>query len=69
MPQIDFQKFSGTNPKLWIRQCDTYFDLYHVPVQNWVKLATVNFTGPTEFGCKLSKLMSGSVVGKSFATW
>jgi hypothetical protein len=49
MPQIDFPKFSGTNPKLWIRQCETYFDLYHVPVQNWVKLATVNFTGPAEF--------------------
>jgi hypothetical protein len=31
MPQIDFPKFSGTNPKLWIRQCETYFDLYHVP--------------------------------------
>jgi hypothetical protein len=49
MPQLDFPKFDGTNPKLWIKQCGTYFDLYAIPVENWVKLATVNFAGPAAF--------------------
>jgi hypothetical protein len=49
MPQLDFPKFNGTNPKLWIKQCDTYFDLYQIPVENWVKLATVNFSGTAAF--------------------
>jgi hypothetical protein len=49
MPQLYFPKFDGTNPKLWIKQCGTYFDLYAIPVENWVKLATVNFAGPAAF--------------------
>ena len=49
MPQLDFPKFSGTSPKFWIKQCDTYFDLYEVPPENWVKLATINFTGTATF--------------------
>lgn len=36
IPQFDFPKFDGTSPKLWIKQCDTYFDLYHFPQPNWV---------------------------------
>lgn len=31
MPQVDFPKFRSTSPKFWIKQCDTYFDLYDVP--------------------------------------
>jgi hypothetical protein len=46
MPQLDFPKFDGTSPKLWIKRCDTYFDLNGIPVENWVKLATINFSGP-----------------------
>ena len=49
MPQLDFPKFSGTSPKFWIKQCDTYFDLYEVPPENWVKLAIINFTGTAAF--------------------
>jgi hypothetical protein len=48
-PQPDFPKFDGSNPKLWIKRCDTYFDLYDVPPANWVKLATINFTGTAAF--------------------
>jgi hypothetical protein len=48
-PQLDFPKFDGTNPKLWIKQCDTYFYLYAIPPKNWVKLATINFKGSAAF--------------------
>lgn len=49
MPHQDFPKFSSSNPKLWIKQCETYFDLYDIPPSNWVKLATINFTGTAAF--------------------
>jgi hypothetical protein len=34
MPQLDFPKFDGTSPKLWINLCDTYFDLNGIPIEN-----------------------------------
>jgi len=43
--KLNSPKFDGTNPKLWIKHCDSYFDLYNIPLDNWVKLATINFTG------------------------
>ncbi|XP_066323451.1 uncharacterized protein [Miscanthus floridulus] len=49
MPQQDFSKFDGSNPKLWIKRCDAYFDVYDIPPDNWVKLATINFTGTAAF--------------------
>ncbi|CAD6268793.1 unnamed protein product [Miscanthus lutarioriparius] len=45
LPQLDFPKFNGSNPKLWIKQCESYFDLYYITPENWVKLGTINFTG------------------------
>jgi hypothetical protein len=49
MPHQDFPKFDGTSPKLWIKRCDSYFDLYDIPPDNWVKLATIYFIGTAAF--------------------
>jgi hypothetical protein len=49
IPQFDFSRFDGSNPKLWIKQVETYFDLYSIPLHNWVKLATINFKGTAAF--------------------
>jgi hypothetical protein len=49
MPQLDFPKFSGTSSKFWIKQCNSYFHLYSIPPENWVKLATINFTSTAAF--------------------
>ena len=49
IPQSEFPKFDGSNPKLWIKQAETYFDLYTIPPDNWVKLATINFKGTAAF--------------------
>lgn len=27
MPDLSFPKFDGTNPKLWIKNCETFFDV------------------------------------------
>ncbi|WVZ71981.1 hypothetical protein U9M48_020508 [Paspalum notatum var. saurae] len=49
LPQLDFPKFDGSNPKIWIKRCDTYFDVYNVPEEQWVRLATMHFTGAAAF--------------------
>jgi hypothetical protein len=49
IPQSEFPKIDGSNPKLWIKQAETYFDLYTIPPDNWVKLATINFKDTAAF--------------------
>lgn len=44
MPHQDFPKFDGTNPKLWVKRYDSYFDMFDIPHDNLVNLATINFT-------------------------
>jgi len=49
IPHADFPKFDGSNPKIWVKKCESYFDVYYVPTEYWVKLATMNFGGSTAF--------------------
>jgi hypothetical protein len=49
MPNMNFPVFDGTNPKLWKHRCETYFEFYAVPVERWVKLATMYFEGSAVF--------------------
>ncbi|KAE8812295.1 hypothetical protein D1007_10644 [Hordeum vulgare] len=44
-PKHDFPKFDGSAPYLWIDQCETYFQLYHVPPHSWVTMATLYIEG------------------------
>jgi hypothetical protein len=41
---VEFHKFDGTNPKLWIKRCETYFDVYHTEPALWVRLASMHLT-------------------------
>lgn len=49
IPPMDFPKFDGMNPKLWKKRCESYFDVYAVPREVWVKIAVMNFTGSAAF--------------------
>jgi hypothetical protein len=40
---MNFPKFDGENPRLWITWCEDYFDLYTVHPAVWIKCATMNF--------------------------
>lgn len=44
-PKLDFPKFFGENPRLWLDRCRTYFDMYRVPVSQWVATATLFMDG------------------------
>jgi len=49
LPPMDFPQFDGRNPKMWQKKCESFFELYSIPSQHWVKLATLNFVGTADF--------------------
>lgn len=49
VPPLDFPRFDGTNPKIWIRRCENYFDICAIVPEHWVKLALVHFSGSAAF--------------------
>jgi hypothetical protein len=44
-PKLDFPTFSREEPFNWLRQCEKYFSLASVPMDNWVPLATLYCNG------------------------
>lgn len=44
LPRLDFPRFEGEQPKLWIRRATDYFDLYDVDPAYWIRLAAMNFS-------------------------
>jgi hypothetical protein len=49
MPGMNFPVFDGSNPKLWKHRCETYFVFYFVPMERWIRLATMHFEGSALF--------------------
>lgn len=49
IPPLDFPRFDGTNPKLWVRRCENYFDVCATIPEHWVKLALMHFIGSAAF--------------------
>jgi hypothetical protein len=49
VPNMDFPSFDGSNPKLWKRRCETYFEFYVVEPKMWIRLAIMHFKGPAVF--------------------
>lgn len=43
--KLDFPIFFGENPRLWLDRCRTYFDMYRVPILQWVSTATLYMDG------------------------
>jgi hypothetical protein len=49
IPPVDFPEFDGSCPKLWIRNCESYFDVYSVPDNIKSKLASMRLVGNAAF--------------------
>lgn len=52
MPRIDQSNIHGENRRSWIHKCKKFFKLNHIPVQQWVKLASLYLDGKAEIWCK-----------------
>jgi hypothetical protein len=44
-PRHDFPKFHGVSPLLWVDQCFTYFEMFHIPHAQWVSMASLYMEG------------------------
>jgi hypothetical protein len=42
---MNFPKFDGENPRLWIRNCNDYFETYDVAPRRWIKVSMMHLTG------------------------
>jgi hypothetical protein len=47
LPKLNFPKFDGVDPKLWLSRCLDYFELYAVEQGRWIMVATMHFIPPT----------------------
>jgi hypothetical protein len=45
LPKMNFPKFENENPKLWQSCCETYFEMYGVDPNIWVRVATIRISG------------------------
>jgi hypothetical protein len=49
LPQPNFPQFDGHHPKMWKTKCESYFDVFTIPRELWVKIATMHFVGSAAF--------------------
>jgi hypothetical protein len=49
LPQMSFPQFDGHHPKMWMAKCESYFDVFAIPGELWVKVAVMHFVGSVAF--------------------
>lgn len=47
-PKVEFPKFDGNNPRVWIKKCCKYFSMYKIPEEQKVDLASLNMVDKAE---------------------
>ena len=45
LPKLNFPKFDRENPRLWLRNCTDYFEMYEVAPRRWIKVSMMHLTG------------------------
>jgi hypothetical protein len=45
MPKMDFPVFDGSDARIWVDKCESYFVLYQIPVAFRVSVASIHLTG------------------------
>uniref|UniRef100_A0A803N9Q4 Uncharacterized protein n=1 Tax=Chenopodium quinoa TaxID=63459 RepID=A0A803N9Q4_CHEQI len=62
-PKLDFLKFDGSNPRIWIKKCCKYFVLCKIPDDKKVDLASLNMIDKAE------NWVSSYLANKSAVDW
>ncbi|WVZ95116.1 hypothetical protein U9M48_040918 [Paspalum notatum var. saurae] len=44
LPKLQFPMFDGSQPRLWVKRSEDYFELYGVEPSLWIKVATLHFS-------------------------
>lgn len=67
-PDVEFQKFDGSNSHFWVKRCETYFDVYQTDPSLWVCLASMCLTGSAALWFQAMQSTIGSMTKDSFVT-
>lgn len=59
LPKMEFPKFNGENPRLWVDRCETYFELFCVGDNLKTRFAALNFSGPAASWLQTIELRGG----------
>ncbi|KAL8096191.1 hypothetical protein AgCh_037225 [Apium graveolens] len=62
-PKLEFPKFDGTNPRLWIKKCCRYFSLCKITEDQKVDLASLNMVDKAEYW------MSSYLIVRKYVDW
>lgn len=63
VPKLEFPKFDGMNPRIWIKKCARYFELCKIPVDQKVNLASLYMVEKAE------SWVSSYLAGKRNVDW
>ncbi len=44
-PKLEFPIFVGEEPRVWVENCEQYFEVYQIPQHQWMGIATMHMTG------------------------
>nr|CAD1827610.1 unnamed protein product [Ananas comosus var. bracteatus] len=45
IPKLEFPYFYGKEPKAWVENCEQYFEVFQIPPQQWLGIATMYLGG------------------------
>jgi hypothetical protein len=45
LPKMDFPRFDGSDVRIWLDMCETYFDMYQIPAMFKVSAAVLHMSG------------------------
>uniref|UniRef100_A0ACD5X181 Uncharacterized protein n=1 Tax=Avena sativa TaxID=4498 RepID=A0ACD5X181_AVESA len=67
-PRVDLPHFDGTNPRLWHRRCEEYFQRWQSPANLWVSYASTLFDGTTATWTKSYLQQNSRPIWTEFST-
>ncbi len=44
-PWLEFLTFTGDEPRVWVENCEQYFEVYQIPHHQWLNIATMHMSG------------------------
>jgi hypothetical protein len=68
MPKLNFSKFSGSDPMVWLDKCKDYFIFFKVPESMWATIASLHMEDNAACWLQLHKLTHNLSDWVQFAT-
>jgi hypothetical protein len=68
IPNLEFPTFDGSNPRLWIKYCETFFDVCGTDPSVWVRCATMRLVGSAALWYQTMQAAISTMSWETFVT-